>query len=286
VAAYDAAGNQSAQTAPASATTATPAIQADLALSGTAQPDPVIQNAALTYTLTVVNNSPTAATNVTLLDTLPVGVTMNSISPSQGTCTNLNGQINCALGTLVGSAAPPGGSATVLISVNPPNPGVLTNRASVSATEFDPNTANNSLSQQTTVNAAPLAASADLSISHSPSPPNRAKPGATFNYTINVNNAGPQPATSVVLKDALSTTMILQGAVPTQGACSSSVAAGAAGGTVTCNLGTIAAGSSASIVFVVLTPAIGDATDTATVSSPVSDPNPSNNSQTQTNRIH
>jgi hypothetical protein len=64
------------------------------------------------------------------------------------------------------------------------------------------------------------------------------------------------------------------------------VAAGAAGGTVTCNLGTIAAGSTASVVFVILTPAVGDATDAATVTSAVPDPVPGNNNQTQTNRIH
>jgi uncharacterized repeat protein (TIGR01451 family) len=286
VASFDAAGNQSAPSASASATTATPPIQANLALSGTAQPDPVTQNAALIYTLTVVNNSAQAATGVTLVDTLPAGVTMNSINPSQGTCTNASGSINCQLGTLAGTAAPPGGSATVTISVNPPTPGVLTNRSTVSANEFDPDTTNNALSQQTTVNAAPAAATADLTVTHSPTPPNRARPGATFNYTLNVSNGGPQPATSVVLKDALSTTMVLQGVVPTQGTCSNSVAAGAAGGTVTCNLGTIAAGTTVSVVFVILTPAVGDATDAATVTSAEADPVPGNNSQTQTNRIH
>src|SRR4029079_17164060 len=78
------------------ATTVNPA--ADLALTKTGEPDPVLVGQQLTYTLEVVNTGPQDADNVSLTDSLPSGVTFNSATPSQGTCSQASGTVSCSIG--------------------------------------------------------------------------------------------------------------------------------------------------------------------------------------------
>src|SRR5262245_45508715 len=59
---------------------------ANLTLTKSGSPDPVASRAALTYTVTVVNNGPANATEVTLTDPLPTEATFVSASASQGAC--------------------------------------------------------------------------------------------------------------------------------------------------------------------------------------------------------
>ena len=53
--------------------------------------DPVVVGNPLTYTVTVTNAGPSPATNVGVTDILPAGVTVGTISPSQGTCSASGG---------------------------------------------------------------------------------------------------------------------------------------------------------------------------------------------------
>jgi uncharacterized repeat protein (TIGR01451 family) len=122
---------------------------ADLAITKTASPDPVLTSQSLTYTLTVNNLGPSMATSVAVTDALPASVTIVSATSSQGNCTNVGGIVTCDLGNLAGNAI-----ATVTIvgaptaTVNITN---ITNTAMVEANEFDPFTANNTASATTTV---------------------------------------------------------------------------------------------------------------------------------------
>ncbi|WDF42272.1 calcium-binding protein [Streptomyces sp. T12] len=102
-----------------------------------------------TYTLTVTNNSTTiAATGVSLTDTLTgPAATVISATPGQGTCTTSATGATCALGTLA-----TGASTTVSVVVEPRATGTLTQRATVSATQTDPATADNTATVTTTVN--------------------------------------------------------------------------------------------------------------------------------------
>jgi uncharacterized repeat protein (TIGR01451 family) len=59
---------------------------ADLAVSQTDAPDPAIQTVNVTYTLTVTNNGPVTANDVTLEDAMPAGSGFVSATPSQGGC--------------------------------------------------------------------------------------------------------------------------------------------------------------------------------------------------------
>jgi uncharacterized repeat protein (TIGR01451 family) len=121
--------------------------EADLAVTQTDSSDPAIFGDNVKYTLTVKNHGPDGATGVKLTDTTPQGTTFVSATPSTGTCSQAGGAVNCDLGSL-GSGA----SATVDIVVTAPeSAGTLTNAASASAAEMDPELANNSSQEITTV---------------------------------------------------------------------------------------------------------------------------------------
>lgn len=117
---------------------AAPTDNADLVLSGTDSPDPAQRGGTLTYTLTVTNNGPDGATGVALTNTLHPSVTFVSATPSQGSCNHAAGVVDCALDNVAN-----GGSATVAIDVTLNLGGVVTNNASVSAVETDPDPVNN-----------------------------------------------------------------------------------------------------------------------------------------------
>ncbi|HEY6167488.1 MAG TPA: Calx-beta domain-containing protein [Verrucomicrobiae bacterium] len=119
---------------------------ADLALTASDAPDPIVVDNTLTYSLRVTNRGPATATGVKLTNTLPAGVSFVSATSTQGSCTNVAGIITCSLGTLTNNAG-----ATVTISVTPTNAGTLTNVTVVTANEPDFNSLNNSAALVTTV---------------------------------------------------------------------------------------------------------------------------------------
>ena len=124
---------------------------ADLSLTKTASPNPGQVGVGLSYRITATNNGPAAATNVTVADTLPAGVAFVSSTATQGSCSG-SGPVNCNLGSLA-----VGASAIVTIVVTPSSPGQITNSATVSASESDFDTSNNTASTTTLIQ--PAAAS-------------------------------------------------------------------------------------------------------------------------------
>jgi uncharacterized repeat protein (TIGR01451 family) len=234
--------------------------KADLSLTKTDAPDPVLVGQELTYTLTVANAGPHAATGVMLTDSVPSGATFVSAAAGQGTCTGTP-TVACSLGTL-GS----GGSATMTIKIRPATAGTLTNLATVTSNETDPNPGNNTATATTTVNP-----SADLSVTQIDSP-DPVHVGQNLTYTITVGNTG-SAATGVTLTDNLPRQAGFGSASTSQGSCDAKPEKRL----VTCALGNLVGASTAKVTIVVKPTSKGTITNTASVSaaSPP-DPNPGN----------
>ncbi len=117
--------------------------------------------------------------------------------------------------------------------------------------------------------------SVDLSISKT-APPGLYGTGLPVTYTIGVHNAGPADAASVTVTDTIPAGTTFSSATPSQGSCSGT-------STVTCNLGTLTNGASATITLVLtMPPTPGVVANTATVSTTNPDTNAANNSSTAT----
>ncbi|HEV8685961.1 MAG TPA: DUF11 domain-containing protein [Gaiellaceae bacterium] len=123
---------------------------ADLSVDKTDSPDPVSTRQSLTYTIKVLNGGPSAAAGVTLSDDLPNNTSFGTASSTQGSCALTQPQkriVTCNLGTIAS-----GGTVTVTIAVTPPSKKTtIQNTASVTATTSDPNIANNTDTESTTV---------------------------------------------------------------------------------------------------------------------------------------
>jgi uncharacterized repeat protein (TIGR01451 family) len=118
------------------------------------------------------------------------------------------------------------------------------------------------------------AGSADLSVTKTA--PARAKAGEPLIYTVTVTNTGPGSATGVVVTDDLPDTVTFQSADP---GCSET------GGVVTCNVGTLANGQTATVTITVVPTVRGTLVNTASVDSPGSDPDPTDDSASATTEV-
>ncbi len=116
---------------------------------------------------------------------------------------------------------------------------------------------------------------ADLSVTAT-SAPARPVAGQPLTYALRVANAGPAAATAVTLTDLLPAGAAYVSAAPSAGACTPS------SGTVSCALGSLAAGASVTATLVVTPAAPGTFEDTATVAAVEPDPNPADDSTTST----
>ncbi len=113
--------------------------EADLAISKSASPSPVLVGSNTTYTIAVTNAGPGIAFSVIVTDTLPSSVVFLAAVPSQGSCvTDGLGRVICNLQDVTNGTA-----ASVQVQVTAGSVGILTNVAQVGAFSPDPNLANN-----------------------------------------------------------------------------------------------------------------------------------------------
>ena len=115
-------------------------------ITKTVSATPVAYGQAFSYTLLVMNNGPSDATGVTVVDALPSGLTLDSATTSRGTVQNSNGTITANLGGLPRSAT---ATVTLIVRANSGTTGSVTNTATVSGRETEITLANNT-SQATT----------------------------------------------------------------------------------------------------------------------------------------
>jgi uncharacterized repeat protein (TIGR01451 family) len=121
-----------------------PVLDADVAISQTASPNPVVTGANVTFVITVTNRSTVNAASLVVTDNLPDSVTFVSCAATgSGVC---GGSANNR--TVTFSSLPAGASATIRFVANvicpTPNGAVINNSVTVTSSTHDPNTSNNS----------------------------------------------------------------------------------------------------------------------------------------------
>jgi uncharacterized repeat protein (TIGR01451 family) len=148
-----------------------------------------------TYSITATNSGFAATSGtVTVVDTLPSGLTATAISGAGWTCTLATLTCTRSNALAAGSSYP---VITVTVNVSLSAPASVTNSASVSG-GGQTNTANDSASDPTTINAA---APPSVSLVKSVSPGGTQLPGTDLLYTIVYTNTGGQPANNFVVTD-------------------------------------------------------------------------------------
>jgi uncharacterized repeat protein (TIGR01451 family) len=131
-----------------------PPPSADVWITKDDSPDPVFRGNLLTYTITVGNGGPDTATGIKVTDKLPNQVIYESAVVSsagaQWSCTTdgavVGRTVTCFIGVLN-----PGSIRTITILVRPYVAGVISNTATVTSDTPDPDTTNNSDTEETTV---------------------------------------------------------------------------------------------------------------------------------------
>ncbi|MGI8610384.1 MAG: hypothetical protein ACR2MY_14370, partial [Candidatus Dormibacteria bacterium] len=218
-----------------------------------------------TYNLLVANAGPSPSGALTVSDTLPAGLTFVSGTGAGWACSAAGQVVTCT--DAAGLASGANTTIALVVGVGAAAAPSVTNTATVSSATADPNLANNTSSDPTTVNP-----SADVSIVKSHAGTFRV--GVNGTYSLLVSNAGPSASGALTVSDTLPAGLTFVSGTGAGWACS------AVGQVVTCSAGAgLATGSNSTITLVVGVGAVAtpSVTNTATAAGTVSDPNPANN---------
>ncbi|MGX9721607.1 SdrD B-like domain-containing protein [Stenotrophomonas acidaminiphila] len=245
----------------------------DLELSKTATPDPVIGGGEVTYTLTVKNNGPSAATGFTVTDTLPANVTLVA-----GSANGPNWAFNGANATYNGTLANGATASYEFRAKVGVGSGTITNGANVSGGGTpDPLPDNNTATVSTQVTAG-----ADMRITKTVNPA-PASAGQNVTFTLRPRNDGPSAAAGVTVTDDLPEGFVVQGTPTATGWTCAVSNLDATHQRVSCTRsGSMASGVEESIPVTAAIPSTGPnssgtVTNTAQVASTTPDPDTGNN---------
>ncbi|HXZ69831.1 MAG TPA: C25 family cysteine peptidase, partial [Streptosporangiaceae bacterium] len=272
-----------------SSTASSTVVQADLAVTTSGAPTNVLAGSNITYTQMVSNNGPGTATGVTFTQTIPANTTLASFTaPGGWACVappvGGTGTITCTLASLAagGSASFP---VAVTVTGGTANGTVISNTVNVTSTSTDLNLANNTA---TTVSYVELNTDADLAVSNGAAPiPVVA--GNNITYTQVVTNNGPAAAANLAFSEALPANTTLGAAFVGPAGWACTAPAVGATGTISCTIATLASGGTATFTVVAQvnpgTPTGTVISDTASVGSTTSDPNPNNNAASASDTV-
>jgi uncharacterized repeat protein (TIGR01451 family) len=226
------------------------------------------------FAVSVFNGGPADATGIVVTLRYPPG--LRPVEGERGSCTESGGGTTTCV--IAWGSLPSRAGSTDLFQLRADAAGTYTVVGSVDGDQPDPNLSNNTDTGTVTVSPA-----ADLSvvITESADP---ATPGQRLSYTVEVTNSGPSPATAVDLTDGWSTTVpggvLLLSFSVSQGTCSR---AGEA--TLSCQLGGMPTGGTATLTVVLRPRGTGTVTNTASVTGAEFDGDTSNNLDTEDTTI-
>jgi uncharacterized repeat protein (TIGR01451 family) len=215
----------------------------------------------VTFTITANNAGPSMATNVKVNDALPDGYTFISASAPTGTTYNsTTGEWN--IGNLTN-----GGNAILTLAATVKPEGNYTNQATITASQDDPDTDNNTASVTPTPKA-----SSDVSITKTINN-NNPNAGSDVTFTVTATNNGPSNATNVEVTDLLpSGYTFVSASAPAATAYNST--------TGLWTIGNMANGANAVLSITAKVNANGDYNNRASITAAETDPNTNNNSAT------
>ncbi|HWW00694.1 MAG TPA: proprotein convertase P-domain-containing protein [Candidatus Acidoferrum sp.] len=236
----------------------------DLAIGMVASPQPVIVGANLKYTISVTNNGPSTAKNVSVSQVLPSNTIFVSATASQGSAAQAGGVVSADLGQM--SA---GGTATVTVIVIPATVGTISSSANVTSEQPDFNLANNTATVFSTVNPP----TSDLAV-RLVAAPSALVVGGNLTYTLLLTNNGPSDASGVFVTNVLPPGVLLLGETSSEGSLA------LFGNTVVCSFGSLTNGGVASAIISATPVSEGTLAATATVVGNQVDPVAANNTST------
>ncbi|MGA7616386.1 MAG: DUF11 domain-containing protein [Thermoanaerobaculia bacterium] len=274
-----------ASTDPASPRTASLVTQispnADITVSKASTPATPIAGSGLTYTIDVVNNGPSDASNVVLNDPLPPALEFQSLTAAAGwTCTmpavGSSGTISCSRTTFA-----VGASQFVIqanVPANTPAGTPIVNTVTVTSSTADPTTPNTATTTATSTS------QADLSVTKIGSP-DPVIAGNDVTWSIQVTNAGPSDAAAVSLADTIPPNTTFVSLNQTSGSAFSCTSPPVGStGTVTCTVANLPLSASASFDLVTRidpsAPNGGTIGNMAAISSSAIDSSPGNDTAT------
>jgi uncharacterized repeat protein (TIGR01451 family) len=111
---------------------------ADVVVSLSHSTPPYLAGSNITATIGITNAGPNAATDVAWNNVLPIGTIIVSALPSAGSATILSNTVSGYIPLLTNSAA-----ATVIVTFHAPAAGIMTNQVSATASSIDPAFTNN-----------------------------------------------------------------------------------------------------------------------------------------------
>ncbi len=205
----------------------------DLSLSIERDQQQVVAGTQLTYTLTITNSGPVAATSTVVTQTLPPGVIFDAVT-SSSSCSNENSStVVCNVGTVSETTNL---SLPVVVTVDPlsPDQTELVSSASLKAKQIDPDSTNNFAEVSTRITR-----EGDLLLAQTRRT-DRVLPGQPLVYEITVSNFGSSTVTGVTVEHTFSAGVDFD-------ANRSSAECSVANGTIICDLGTLTDSSSRNI---------------------------------------
>lgn len=234
-------------------------------------PAPLTVGEETNYAIQYGNAGPATATSVTLTSTVSPNLEIYDFSYPG--CTATSTTIHCEFSSVLAQTL---GIVLVRIRAISPGPAAITAEI-ISADNPDPVPTNNASTITIQVDA-----SADLEVGLTESA-DPVKSKRDLVLTATVTNNGPSRATTTTLVQELTYDgpqgFTIVSVAPSQGSCTTSGAA------VSCNLGTLAAGSTATVAVTVQARGSGTLTSQARVNAAEPDPDSTNNAATESTRV-